>query len=244
MKRVGAALLVASLSFPLSAYHVDPSYNRDRTGLAVVHPDGRVSISPKAEEARPALSLAKLYLGYYVLYNGTKAEKKQVEEMIASSDDGIASRLDAKFPEAIDEIAKDFDLKQTARGVSWGKSQTSARDLATFIASIVWDPAAKPLFAGMEKQSAVASDGFIQGFGTARLKRVKGSKMGWSDDRESATGSVSWGEIGKETWAVAALTYGTAYENTVDTNVGINQVNDGDAPRHPALDGGFLPVWK
>ena len=91
MKRVGAALLVASLSFPLSAYHVDPSYNRDRTGLAVVHPDGRVSISPKAEEARPALSLAKLYLGYYVLYNGTKAEKKQVEEMIASSDDGIAS---------------------------------------------------------------------------------------------------------------------------------------------------------
>ena len=52
--------------------------------------------------------------------------------------------------------------------------------------------------------------------------------MGWSDDRGSATGSVSWGEIGKETWAVAALTYGTAYENTVDTNVGINQVNEGN----------------
>ena len=50
--------------------------------------------------------------------------------------------------------------------------------------------------------------------------------MGWTDDRASATGSVSWGEIGDETWAVAALTYGTAYENTVDVRHGINQVED------------------
>lgn len=230
--RIAAAAVLAAASVtvlpaaPAQAYHVNPSYNRDRTALAVVHPDGRVSISPKAEEARPALSLAKLYLAYYVLYNGTGEEKEQVAEMIASSSDRIASQLDAKYPEGIDQIAKDFDLEQTSRNGYWGKTQTSARDVATFIAAIVWDPRAKPLFKGMEEQEDVAADGFVQGFGTARLNDVKGSKMGWSDDRKGATASVSWGETGDETWAVAALTEGTAYENTVDTRMGINQVED------------------
>ena len=44
------------------------------------------------------------------------------------------------------------------------------------------------------------------------MNNVKGSKMGWT--------------VGDETWAVAALTYGTAYENTVDVRHGINQVED------------------
>ncbi|AQQ14084.1 hypothetical protein CGLAU_00405 [Corynebacterium glaucum] len=128
------------------AYHVDPSYNRERTALAVVHPDGRVSISPTAEEQRPALSLSKLYLGYYVLYHGTAKEKGEIKEMLTTSDDAIATRLDAKYPEGIDKVAKDFDLDQTKRNGYWGKTQTSARDVATFIAAIVWDPRAKPLF--------------------------------------------------------------------------------------------------
>ena len=242
--------LAASISMMLApqaaAYHVDPGYARERTALAVVHPDGRVSISPDAEEARPALSLAKLYLGYWVLHNGTEEEKAKVQKMVASSDDAIASALDRAHPKAIDEIADDFELKQTKRAGSWGNTETSARDLATFVNGILWDPVAKPLLKGMEKQAAVAEDGFIQGFGTARLERVKGSKMGWADDRKSATGSVSYGEIGEETWTVAALTYGTAYENTVDTRVGINQVEDSPKARlrHPALGDGSLPAWK
>lgn len=211
---------------PANAVHVEPTYLRERTALAVVHPDGRVSISPTAEEPRPALSLAKLYLGYWVLYNGTEEEKAQVEEMVSTSSDRIAGRLDRKYPQAIDEIADDFDLTKTARGTHWGNSRTSARDVATFISSIVWDPVAKPLFAGMADQADIAADGFFQGFGTARLKNVKGSKMGWSDDRAGATASVSWGEIGDETFAVAAMTTGTAYQNTVDTRVGIAMVED------------------
>lgn len=226
---VVVALAVASISIApqhAHAYHVDPAYDRDRTALAVVHPDGRTSLSPTAEEARPALSLAKLYLAYYVLYHGTDAEKDEVVGMIATSDDAVATELDATYPEAIDEIAEDFGLSQTSRAGYWGKTVTSARDVATFISSIIWDPVAAPLFTGMEQQEKVAKDGFFQGFGTARLERVKGSKMGWSDDRGSATGSVSWGEIGDETWAVAALTEGNAYQNTVDTRVGIRQVED------------------
>lgn len=126
--RGGVVTLCCALCFalcltaqPAHAYHVDPAYGRDRTALAVVHPDGRVSMSPEAEEARPALSLSKLYLGYYVLYNGTKAEKRQVKEMIVSSDDAIASRLDAAYPEAISTIAEDFDLATTERNGYWGK---------------------------------------------------------------------------------------------------------------------------
>lgn len=248
MKRVAA--LATSLSVLLApqahAYHVDPGYARERTALAVVHPDGRVSISPEGEEPRPALSLAKLYLGYWVLYNGTAEEQVKVQEMVETSDDAIATSLDRAHPKAIDEIAKDFELEQTRRGSSWGKTETSARDLATFVNAILWDPVAKPLLAGMEHQAEVAKDGFIQGFGTARLQRVTGSKMGWSDNRKSATGSVSYGEIGEETWTAASLTYGTAYENTVDTHMGINQVEESQQARslHPALGDGFLPGWK
>lgn len=225
------AVAVSLVPVPALAYHVDPSYNRERTALAVVHTDGRISLSPDAEEERPALSLAKLYLGYWVLYNGTAEEKKQVKEMVATSNDAIASQLDSAHPEAINEIAKDFDLKATMRGSSWGNSQTSARDLATFVSGILWDPVAKPLLQGMENQSAVASDGFIQGFGTARLKDMKGSKMGWADKRKESTGSVSYATVGKETFAVAALTFGSAYENTVDTRLGITQVDDSPSRR-------------
>lgn len=228
-KRIVAAVTACAVlagAPQAAAYHVDPSYNRERTALAVVHPDGRISMSPHAEEARPALSLAKLFLGYWVLYHGTKQEKAQVREMVATSNDAIAGQLDAKYPHAIDEIADDFDLNQTARGDKWGNTQTSARDMATFIAEILWDPTAKPLLEGMEKQSAVAADGFIQGFGTARLGDITGSKMGWSDDRTGATGSVSYGKSGDDTFAVAALTLGSAYQNTVDARMGIAQVDD------------------
>lgn len=226
-------MLCLTLAAPAHAYYVEPTYDRDRTALAVVHADGRVSISPKGEEARSALSLAKLYLGYWVLYNGTEEEKEQVQEMVATSNDGIAQALDRKYPQAIDEIAEDFDLTATARGQSWGRSMTSARDVATFIAAIVWDPVAKPLFKGMAFQSDVAADGFFQQYGTARLKDVKGSKMGWADDATAATASVSWGETGDETWAAAALTEGSAYHNTVDTRMGLRREGE-------AADGSLL----
>lgn len=240
---VAVPLALGATAQPAAAYHVDPAYNRDRTALAVVHPDGRVSLSPKAEEERPALSLAKLYLAYYVLYKGKEEEKSKVTSMIAYSDDEVASELDERYPEAIDSIAEDFDLQQTHRNGYWGQTSTSARDVATFVSSIVWDPAAKPLLNGMEKQEKIAKDGFFQGFGTARLDRVKGSKMGWSDDRGSATASVSWGEIGDETWAVAALTEGTAYQNTVDTHMGIEQVEDSAVSYHTAAEN-FSRTWQ
>ena len=187
VKKWIAALLVCALMPALQGFHVNPSYTRERTALAVVHPDGRVSISPAGEEPRAALSLVKLYLGYWVLYNGTKEEKAQVEEMVRVSNDAIAEELDARYPQAIDEIAADFELERTQRVGAWGTTLTSARDVATFIAAILWDPVAEPLLDGMRRQSLVASDGFGQQFGTARLRGAQGSKMGWANEASTAT---------------------------------------------------------
>lgn len=223
-----AAATVVTYGAPQAhAYEVDRDFESDRTALAVVHPDGRWSGTADALEERPALSLSKLYLGYWVLYHGTEEDKELVEEMIAVSHDGYAQRLDRKYPEAIDEIADDFGLEQTARYGAWGKTVTSAYDVASFVSDILWDPRAKPLLDGMRETPEVARDGFHQLFGAATLERVDGVKTGWSDDGLSQTGSVAFGEIGEETWVVAALTWGNPEENTEDVQDGINQVEEG-----------------
>ncbi|WKD56652.1 hypothetical protein CAPI_00325 [Corynebacterium capitovis DSM 44611] len=201
----------------------DGAYDSERTALAVYHPDGTWTGSSAAKEERAALSLAKLYLGYYVLNHGTDEEKNLVEYMITYSDDGYAEILDETYPEAIDSVAADFDLEDTYRNESWGRSVTSAYDVAKFVASILSDSSARPLIDGMRNQSETASDGFHQVFGTALLKNAEGTKTGWSNDEESETGSVSFGSSGMETWVAAALTNGDAAANTADALRGIDE---------------------
>lgn len=231
VKKLLAALAVAAVTStaPVQAYEVDRDYDSDRTSLAVVHADGRWSGSDNALEERPALSLSKLYLGYWVLYHGTDADKDLVKEMISVSHDGYAQRLDRKYPNAIDEIAEDFDLEQTAWGGAWGRTTTSAYDVASFVSDILWDPRAKPLLDGMRDASDIANDGFKQRFGAATLDHVEGFKTGWSDDGISETGSLAFGDIGEETWVVAALTWGDPEENTEDVKDGINQIDESAA---------------
>ncbi|WP_165164792.1 hypothetical protein [Corynebacterium qintianiae] len=245
VKRLLAALAVVLVTAaPAHAYEVNTAYDNDRTALAVVHPDGHWSGSDAALEPRPALSLSKLFLGYWILYNGTDEEKELVEEMISVSHDGYAQRFDRKYPEAIDEIADDFNLQYTARSGAWGRTVTSAYDVASFVSDILWDPRAKPLLDGMRDKPEVARDGFHQLFGAAELNRVEGVKTGWSDDRVSQTGSVSFGQIGDEVWVVAALTWGDSEENTEDVLDGINQIDDRAAreKRDYWKPGGSMPV--
>ncbi|WP_342318820.1 hypothetical protein [Corynebacterium mayonis] len=219
---LGAGLLLVSAS-PAVAVDVDSAFSDERTAIAVYHPDKRWSGSPGALEARPALSLAKLYLAYYVLYNGTDEEKGLVKEMIALSDDAIATRLDNAYPEAIGTIAEDFNLPETHRNGSWGLSTTAAYDVAKFLASILWDPKAKPLLDAMKNAPDIAQDGFPQKFGTAKLDGATGFKTGWANEKDSATASVAYGQSGDEVWVAAALTNGDAYDNTADAARGINQ---------------------
>ncbi|MEX3504776.1 hypothetical protein [Corynebacterium sp. LK2510] len=208
------------------AYEVNRSFDQDRTGIAVYHPDGRWSGTSDALEPRPALSLAKIYLAYYVLYNGSAEERGLVRDMIRHSSDDKAQQLDNAYPEAIGQIADDFNLNDTSRNGAWGRTTTSPYDMSRFIASILWDPKARPLFDAMEDVADTAADGFRQEFGTAKLDRVTGFKTGWSDDQISATGSVAYGKIGDEVWVATALTNGDAFDNTADAIRGIDQIEE------------------
>lgn len=188
-----------------------------RSSLALVHHGGSTEVSFNGYEGRPALSLSKLYLGYWVLYHGAPHHKAMVEQMIRYSDDNIATMLDRAYPQAIDAIAHDFGLRATRRNGHWGNASTSAADAARFVNAIRTDPVAAPIMRGMEHAAPVAADGFPQNYGTSRLPGVQGTKFGWSDDRRSATGTVSYGPG----FAVSVLTYGDAAANTADALYGI-----------------------
>lgn len=152
--------------------------------------------------ARPALSLAKLFIAEYVLENGTAADEELVEAMITESSDAAADQLWAQYPESIDEVAEEYRLFSTRAGQRWGFSVTSTYDVVSFIAQLKDDNPRHPLLEMMKNTVPVAADGYEQDFGTAKLPGVQGSKWGWSDDR-TLHSSVSFG---KDFVAAAAIT--------------------------------------
>ncbi|UUA89506.1 hypothetical protein KBP53_00470 [Corynebacterium genitalium ATCC 33030] len=218
---VGAAFVVAPLP-PAAAVDVLPGDPGERTDLVVMHDDGRWTGSPGAQDPRPALSLAKLYLGYWVLLEGKPEDQGKVLRMIRTSSDAVAGELDAAYPEAINEVAELFELTNTYSGGFWGRSSTSPYDLARFITAIIDDPVAEPIIRGMANHAPFAEDGFKQDFGTDQMAGVIGSKFGWSDDRSGAFGSVSFGP----SWVIAAMSYGDVDEHTNDVHDWIDQSED------------------
>ncbi|WP_234947950.1 hypothetical protein [Corynebacterium sp. CNCTC7651] len=209
---------------------------------AVVWENGAHNGSPDANAPRPSLSLSKLYLGYWVLRHGAPADKARVEHMIRVSDDGIATQLDARYPNAIDDVARQFGLTATARNGYWGNSVTSAYDVARFIQAVRWDPVAAPIILGMRTAAPVAADGSPQNFGTSRLPGAQGTKFGWADDPNSATGSVSFGPG----WTAAALTLGGPQANTDealrDIHVAAPGAPGSGGPGGPGEPGGPLTM--
>lgn len=192
--------------------------------------------TPNAGEPRPALSLAKLYLGYWVLTRGEEGDKARVEEMIQYSHDGHASYLDAKYPQAIDEVAGQLRLTATRRNGYWGNSTTSTNDLVTFLAAVRQDPAAAPIVRGMDNAAPVAADGYRQDFGTAALPGVWGTKFSWDDSHVGNHATASYGNG----FIIAANTFGTAGDLTADVLIGVH-IADAPAPGVPTLPGGIAP---
>ncbi|MDU0478823.1 hypothetical protein QVA66_06180 [Staphylococcus chromogenes] len=160
----------------------------------------------------PALSLIKLPLGYWVLYHGSEEDKTLVEPMIQNSDDGIATRLNQKYPQAIGEVVRDLGMAETVVDPYWGFCQTSMADMTHFLHVTASDPVAEPLRRGMRNASPVAADGMAQNYGTATLPGVEGTKFGWSDDRKSMNASASFGPG----FYVAARTFGPPEQLTGD----------------------------
>lgn len=221
---VGLAL--AAVTAPSAqALTFDPGKVPPRTQMTVRYADGNSVSTGNSHESRPALSLAKLYLGMWVLKYGAPEDKARVENMIRFSEDGTASDLERKYPQAIPSIIGEYRLGDTHHNGYWGNTTTSTEDLTRFIGAISGDPSAAPLMKGMATVAPVASDGYRQDFGTARIPGIIGTKFGWSDNRQIHA-SASFGPG----YSVAANTYGSPADLTGDV-LGAVEV----APQAPGL---------
>lgn len=197
----------------------DGEPDSDRTTLAVLHTPEDWRGLPNAHEPRPALSLAKLHLGYWVLLHGTAEEKGKVVRMTQTSSDALAVELDENHPHAVDKVAELFGLEDTSSDGYWGRAETSAYDMARFVYELLDDPVAEPLLRGMAEHAPYAEDGFKQDFGTDQMPGVIGSKFGWTDDLTTAFASVSFGPD----FVVAAFTFGDVDEHTDDIHAWVDK---------------------
>lgn len=209
----GVATLLAGVVIPAqAATTLDPSGVPNRTSITLRYSNGATVATRNSHESRPALSLSKLYLGYWVAKNGEPQDKARVENMIRYSEDGTASYLDSKYPQAIPQVAGQFGLRNTHHNGYWGNTTTSTQDLARFLSTVRGDPVAAPIFRGMSTAAPTAADGYRQDFGTGRIPGVTGTKYGWSDDRRTLHATASTGNG----YVIAAQTSGPAAQLTRD----------------------------
>jgi len=171
-----------------------------------------VPAPPNQHESRPALSIVKLYIADYVFAHGTPADKADATRMLQVSDDNIASRLHAKYPQSISTTANAYGLNDTHDPGFWGNSTTSTADSVTYLEAKKRQDPGSPVLAALASASPVAADGMRQDYGTAVLPGVIGTKWGWSDDWTSFTASASYGAD----FSVAAQTNGPAAQLTGD----------------------------
>ena len=184
-----------------------------RTSMAVIMP-GRVIQTPNANEARPGLSIVKLYLADYALRKGDGSDRERYlsERMIRFSDDNAATIIDRKYPQAINSVAREFGLGNTWRGSRWGLSYTSAMDTARYLNKVRLSRPNSMILNWMRQASPVAADGTQQNWGTSTLPGVTGTKWGWSDYGDPTVASASIAP----TYTAAAFTFGGPGTQNVD----------------------------
>ncbi|MGS2665592.1 hypothetical protein ACU6QD_11515 [Corynebacterium glucuronolyticum] len=218
-----ATVLTCGVVPAAQAVTLDPRMVPPRTQITVRQDSGLTFSTGNSHEARPALSLSKLYLGYWVLKYGDPSDKQRVENMIRYSEDGTASYLDQRYRNAISGVIAEFGLRETFYTGYWGSVRTSTEDVSRFTAQIRNDPIAAPIIRGMETVAPIAADGYHQNYGTSRVPGVQGTKFGWADRRDIHA-SVSFAPG----FTVAANTYGGPDAHTADVVAAVH--ND----PHPA----------
>ncbi|KXX62207.1 MULTISPECIES: hypothetical protein [unclassified Rhodococcus (in: high G+C Gram-positive bacteria)] len=220
--RGALSLLVAGLVASASGMtaHSAPTPDRiddvpARTALSFMHtPSGTRVGTANQGEARPGLSIVKLYVADYMLRHGDGSPEDFAlgQRMIRDSDDNAASQAYAKYPQSIDVIAAEYRLTSTRGSGFWGDAVTSTADTVTFLeAKKTTDPDSQ-ILEWMATAAPVAADGTHQNWGTGRLPSVTGTKWGWSDYGPSIVASASFGPD----FSVSANTYGTADQHTSD----------------------------
>lgn len=206
-----------ALSAPVAAAEPEES------GAASVPPRTAISVrttfgigwgTANEHESRSSLSLAKLFMADYALRHGdgSAEDRALAERMIRYSDDGAASQMEAKYPQAVAAIAQEYGLTETVPGPSWGAGATSVANVSDFLVAKLRADPGSPIFEWMAAAGSMAQDGTEQDWGTARWPFVLGTKWGWSDFGEPEVASASYGNG----FAVTAHTRGTAAEQTAD----------------------------
>ena len=180
------------------------------TQISFAHtPSGARAGTANEHESRAGVSIVKLYLAEYVVRHGDPADQADAVEMIRSSNDAIADRLYAKYPQAISTTVAEFGLVDTHVPGYWGFGTTSTHDMVTYLEAKKRTDPGSPVLAAMASAHETAADGYPHNFGTALLAGVIGTKWGWSDDR-AFHASASFGTD----FSVAASAYGSADQLT------------------------------
>ena len=211
---VAAAAAGLLIGAPAANADEDPATVPSRTALSVRTPGGFAWGTANEHESRSALSMSKLYIVDYALRHGDGApeDRALAERMIRDSDDGAATQLANKYPQAIEATASEYGLRATHGSADWGRSSTSTADLTEFLVTKQRTDPGSPIFGWMADASNTAADGTPQNWGTAQLPGVQGSKWGWSDLDTPEVASASFGTG----FSVAAHTYGTPAEQSAD----------------------------
>lgn len=205
---VAATALLAAVSVAGAAQAQAQSLDAPgRTQISVDHAHSSAHLGTANEnEPRYSLSLTKLLIADYVFAHGSAADKAKASQMIRTSDDGLATELAGKYPNAIRATANQYNLNSAVPADTWGNWKFSSNDWSRYLsAKLREDPTGTgPLLSAMRQSTTVAADGYNQRFGVALLPGVDGWKSGWSDDRSTYHASVGFGGG----WTVAVQTSG------------------------------------
>lgn len=193
--------------------------------------------TPNENESRYSLSLTKLLLADYIYQYGTPADKAKATAMIEQSNDGLASELSGRYPQAIRAKANQYGMKSAVPASTWGNWKFSSADWSRYMsAKHREDPTATgPLLSAMKRSHDHGADGYYQRYGVANLPGTQGWKSGWSDDRTTYHASVGFGN----NWSVAVQTNGNAGVLNADLNQALNSGNK--FPQVPVPQGSSVP---
>ncbi|MFE7718998.1 hypothetical protein ACFU44_08135 [Nocardia rhizosphaerihabitans] len=211
---VAAVAVGLAIAAPAANADEDPTTVPPRTAISLRTPGGFGWGTANEHESRSALSMSKLYIVDYALRHGDGSPEDRAlsERMIRDSDDGAATQLASKYPQAIEATASEYGLRQTHGTADWGRSSTSTADITDFLSAKQRTDPGSPIFEWMAGASNTAADGTPQNWGTAQLPGVQGSKWGWSDVGAPEVASASFGPG----FSVAAHTYGSPADQSAD----------------------------
>ena len=189
--------------------------DKSTTSYAILDNNGELIAGLNEDQQYPSLSLVKVLLGYWVFNHGEDIDKPLVENMIRSSNDFIATYLDEKYPEAINNIINDFGLENTHRKEFWGDTYTTAYDTSKFLYGLNFSPNGTIIVDYMRAYDGIAADGTAQNYGVAKIPDNHGVKFGWSNEHDYTS---TTGYIGENPdYVISVFSIGNENKNTYDS---------------------------